>query len=99
MEKALLSYGINPFSGIEIMSLEALKQMVRYGMGIGVLPTAAIASPPPSTTVRGISELDLKLPVGIVFQSEANFPGSVLHSLVTELKTSLKNSNRTANVR
>jgi LysR family transcriptional regulator, regulator of the ytmI operon len=93
LEKALLLHGINPFSGIEVMSLEALKQMVRYGLGIGVIPTAAIAFPPPNTIARSISELDLKLPVGIVFQSEANFPGSVLHSLVSDLKIGLKNSH------
>jgi LysR family transcriptional regulator, regulator of the ytmI operon len=93
LEKALLSQGINPFSGIEIMSLEALKQMVRYGLGIGVIPAAAIASPPLNTIARSISGLDLKLPVGIVFQSEASFPGSVLHTLVSDLKTGLKNAH------
>jgi LysR family transcriptional regulator, regulator of the ytmI operon len=66
------------------MSLEAIKQMVRYGLGIGVIPTAAIASPPQNTIARSIVELDLKLPVGIVFHSEVNFPGSALHSLVSD---------------
>jgi LysR family transcriptional regulator, regulator of the ytmI operon len=93
LEKALLSQGINPFSGIEVMSLEALKQMVKYGLGIGVMPTAAISAPPANTVARSISGLDLKLPVGIVFQSEANFPGSVLHSLVSDLKTGLEKSH------
>lgn len=96
LEKALLSHGINPFSGIEVMSLEALKQMVRYGLGIGIMPTAAIASRPPNTIARSISGLDIKLPVGIVFQLEASFPGSVLHSLVSDLKTGLKNSHLNA---
>jgi DNA-binding transcriptional LysR family regulator len=96
LEKALLSQGINPFSGIEVMSLEAIKQMVRYGLGIGVIPAVAIASPPPNTIARSISGLDLKLPVGTVFQSEANFPGSVLHTLVSDLKTGLKNSHLNA---
>lgn len=93
LEKALLSDGINPFSGIEVMSLEALKQMVRYGLGIGVIPTAAIATSPPSTIARSIAGLDLKLPVGIAFNSEANFPGSTLNSLISSLKTSLKSSD------
>jgi LysR family transcriptional regulator, regulator of the ytmI operon len=91
LEKTLFIHGINPFSGIEVMSLEALKQMVRYGLGIGIIPTAAISSPPQNTIARSISEIDMKLPVGIVFQSEASFPGSVLHSLVSDLKTGLKN--------
>ena len=90
LEKALLSHGINPFSGIEVMSLEALKQMVGYGLGIGVIPAAAIALPPVNTIARSILGLDLKLPVGIVFQSEVNFPGSTLHSLVSDLQAGLK---------
>jgi LysR family transcriptional regulator, regulator of the ytmI operon len=90
LEKALLPHGINPFSGIEVMSLEAIKQMVKCGLGVGVMPAAAITSPPANTITRTISELELKLPVGIVFQSEASFPGSTLHSLTSKLKTSLK---------
>jgi LysR family transcriptional regulator, regulator of the ytmI operon len=90
LEKALLSEGINPFTGIEVMSLEALKQMVRYGLGIGVIPAATIAVPPSNTIARSISGLDLKLPVGIAFQSEASYPGSVLHTLVSDLKTGLR---------
>ncbi len=93
LEKALLPYGINPFSGIEVMSLEALKQMVKCGLGIGVLPVDAIASPPTNTVTRNISEIDLNLPVGIVFHPEANFPGSVLYSLIEALKTSLKHED------
>jgi hypothetical protein len=54
------------------------------------LHTAAIVPPPPNTVTRNILELDLKLPVGIVLQSEASFPGSTLHSLISQLKTSLK---------
>jgi LysR family transcriptional regulator, regulator of the ytmI operon len=92
LEKALLSHGINPFSGIEVMSLEALKQMVGHGLGIGVMPTAATCSSPPNTIARSISELDLKLPVGIVFQSEASFPGSALYKLISVLKSGLTNA-------
>jgi LysR family transcriptional regulator, regulator of the ytmI operon len=92
-EKALLSEGINPFSGIEVMSLEALKQMVRHGLGIGVIPAAAIALPPPNTIVRRVAALDLKLPVGIAFQSEACFPGSALYKLVAALRTGLKDAH------
>jgi LysR family transcriptional regulator, regulator of the ytmI operon len=90
LEQALLTRGINPFSGIEIMSLEALKQMVKYGLGIGVIPTSALASPPPDTIVKNLSELDLKLPVGIVFYSEASLSGSILNSLILNLRANLK---------
>ncbi len=89
-EKALLSEGINPFSGIEVMSLEALKQMVCHGLGIGVMPAAAIATLPAHTIARNISGLDLKLPVGIGFQPEAYFPDSALYKLISALRDGLK---------
>ena len=50
------------------------------------MPTAAIAFLPPKTVARRISEIDLKLPVGIVFQPEASFPNSALNSLILDLK-------------
>jgi LysR family transcriptional regulator, regulator of the ytmI operon len=90
LEKALLPHGINPFSGIEVMSLEAIKQMVKCGLGVGVMPAAAIASPPANTVTRTIAELELQLPVGIIFQPEASFPGSTLQLLISELKNRLK---------
>ncbi|MBE9114302.1 LysR family transcriptional regulator [Lusitaniella coriacea LEGE 07157] len=90
IEKALILQGINPFSGIEVMSLEALKQMVGCGLGIGVMPTGAITSPPKNTIARNISDLDMKLPVGIVVQPGASFPGAVLDSLISDLKMGLK---------
>ncbi|MEL7315078.1 MAG: LysR family transcriptional regulator [Cyanobacteria bacterium J06559_3] len=93
LEKALLPHGINPFSGIEVMSLEALKQMVHHGLGIGVMPTAAILSPPPDTVVQRIANLELQLPIGLVMSPEVALPGSVLQSLVEDLKTGLSNSN------
>jgi LysR family transcriptional regulator, regulator of the ytmI operon len=90
LEKALLPHGINPFSGIEVMSLEAIKQMVNCGLGIGVIPAAAIATPPAHTVTRTIAELELQLPVGIVFRSESSFPGATLHLLISALQFSLK---------
>ena len=89
LEKALVPYGINPFSGIEIMSLEALKQMVHYGLGIGVMPTTAITTPPPNTVRRSIVDLDLQLPIGLIVNSEVNISGSALNLLAESLKANL----------
>jgi LysR family transcriptional regulator, regulator of the ytmI operon len=89
LEKTLLLYGINPFSGIEVMSLEALRQMVHYGLGIGVMPAAALIHPPEETVVRKISGLDLELPVGITCAPEVSLSGSAMHSLIETLKASL----------
>ena len=86
LEKALLSRGINPYSGIESMSSGALKQMVHYGLGIGVLPSAAIAPLPTDTVERHLSDLDLNLSIGLVMSPEVSISGSVLTSLATSIK-------------
>lgn len=86
LEKALLSHGINPYSGIESMSSGALKQMVHYGLGIGVLPSAAIAPLPLSTIERRLSDLDLNLSIGLAVNPEVAISGSALTSLATAIK-------------
>ena len=86
LEKALLSRGINPYSGVESMSSGALKQMVHYGLGIGVLPSAAIAPLPTDTVERHLSDLDLNLSIGLVMSPEVSISGSVLTSLATSIK-------------
>ena len=94
LEKALLSHGINPYSGIESMSSGALKQMVHYGLGIGVLPAAAIASLPPNTVERRLSDLDLKLSIGLAINQQINVPGSALSSLANSIKTHLSTTEQ-----
>ncbi|NEO88091.1 MAG: LysR family transcriptional regulator [Spirulina sp. SIO3F2] len=89
LEKALIPYGINPFSGIEVMSLEALKKMVHHGLGIGVMPAASIASPPPNTVTRNILDLDLQLPIGLIMNPEINISGSALDLLAQSLRKNL----------
>ena len=86
LEKALLSRGINPYSGVESMSSGALKQMVRYGLGIGILPSAAISPLPIGTVERRLSDLDLSLPIGLVTNPEVNIPGSALSFLTSAIK-------------
>jgi LysR family transcriptional regulator, regulator of the ytmI operon len=89
LEKALLPHGINPFTGVEVMSSGALKQMVRYGLGIGVMPVDAIAPIPPQTVMGNIAGLDLALQVGLITQPTGTVVGSVLHSLKERLREHL----------
>ena len=90
LEKALLSRGINPYSGVESMSSGALKQMVRHGLGIGILPAAAIEPLPSGTIKRRLSDLELQLSVGLVTNPQISMPGSVLHSLAESIKAQLR---------
>lgn len=86
LEKALLSHGINLYSGVESMSSGALKQMVRYGLGIGILPSAAITPLPNDTVERRLSDLDLSLSIGLVANPDILVPGSALSSLAVSTK-------------
>ena len=93
LEKALLSKGINPYSGIESMSSGALKQMVRYGLGIGVLPAGASAPLPPDTVERRLSDLDLKLSIGLIMNQQITVVGSALSSLAGSIQAHLSTTN------
>ncbi len=89
LEKALLSHGINPYSGIESMSSGALKQMVHYGLGVGVLPVAAIAPLPADTVERRLSDLTLSLSIGLAINPDIIVPGSALSALAESIKTNI----------
>lgn len=90
LEKALLSHGINPYSGIESMSSGALKQMVHHGLGIGVLPTAALFPLPSNTVERRLNDLDIALSIGLVVNKEISVSGSALSSLIASIQSHLK---------
>lgn len=89
LEKALLSQGVNPYTGIESMSSGALKQMVHHGLGIGVLPAGAIAPLPSNTVERRLSDIDLALSIGIVTNRDISLSGAAVHSLEDEIRQHL----------
>lgn len=71
VERVLVARGANPYSGIEIGtielgSFEAIKRAVRGGLGAAVVPAVAVASPPAGTVVRDLEGVDLGLSVGLV---------------------------------
>ena len=88
-ETEILSRGVNPYSGIEIMSLKILQSMVESGLGIGVMPTAIVTPPPESTVVRTINNLNLELPVGIAALPEKSLPGLALDSLTQMIRNQI----------
>lgn len=89
-EKEILARGVNPYSGLEIMSFKALKVMVASGLGIGVMPIDVLDPPPENTVVKNIENVTLELPVGLAVLPEKTIPGLVLDSLVTTLHSGLQ---------
>jgi LysR family transcriptional regulator, regulator of the ytmI operon len=90
IETALLSQGANPFSGIEMGSVEVLKRAVQGGLGIAIIPRAAACPPLPQTVVRDLHGVDLRLAVGLVSLPELRSPGRALGALLTLLRTRLQ---------
>jgi DNA-binding transcriptional LysR family regulator len=90
IETALLSQGTNPFSGIELGSVEVLKRAVRAGLGIAIIPRAAACPPLPHTVVRDLHGVDLSLAIGLVSLPEVRSPGRTLGALLTLLRTRLQ---------
>lgn len=89
IETALLSQGANPFSGIEMGSIEVLKRAVEGGLGMAIIPIAAACPPPPHTVVRDLRGVDLRLSVGLVSRSEVHSPGRALGALLALLRADL----------
>jgi LysR family transcriptional regulator, regulator of the ytmI operon len=70
VEQTLVAQGTNPYSGIEIGSMTALKCAVQQGLGIGIVPAIIACPAPQGTVLREIERLDLGLPVGLVRRAE-----------------------------
>jgi LysR family transcriptional regulator, regulator of the ytmI operon len=89
LETAFFSYGINPYSGIDIISMEAIKRMIAGGLGIGLVSSAFKESLPDKIIVRNIENLELCLSVGIVYEPEMTIPGRALDLFIDMLKSDL----------
>ncbi|HET8843854.1 MAG TPA: LysR family transcriptional regulator, partial [Ktedonobacteraceae bacterium] len=66
IESTLQRYRINPYSGLEIGSMEMVLHLVQAGMGIAFVPRISVTPPPPQTIVREVANLNLSLPIGLV---------------------------------
>lgn len=94
IETTLLSQGTNPFSGIEMGSVEALKRAVQGGLGCAIIPRAAACPPLSQTVIRDLHGVDLHLAVGLVSLPEVRSPGRALGALLALLRARLGGSQR-----
>jgi DNA-binding transcriptional LysR family regulator len=88
-EQHLMPHGANPYSGIEITSIEALKWAVQSGMGVAVVPVSSVTPPPRGTILRDVADLDLGLPVGLLSRRDGLPPSRALEALVAALREGL----------
>ena len=88
-EKALLRRGANPYSGIEIGSMGAIKRAVQSGLGVAFVPRLIVSPPPRGTLLREVEGIDLKLPIGLVRFPNRTMPGRAQESLRSLLRARL----------
>ena len=84
IEGTLLRRRVNPYSGLEIGSLETLKHAVQSNLGLALLPRAAATPPPARTVLRELSGLELSLPIGLVLLADEISPSRALEALLIE---------------
>jgi DNA-binding transcriptional LysR family regulator len=89
VESALIKRRINPYSGLEIGSLETLKRAVQSGMGLAILPRVAATPAPARTHLREIEDLELSLPIGLVLLADEISPSRALEALLILLHKEL----------
>lgn len=90
VENALQQRGKNPYTGLEIGSLETLKYAVQSKMGIALLPRAAVTPPPAQTVLREIEGDGLSLPIGLVLLADEISPSRALEALLILLHKELR---------
>ncbi len=90
IEAALMERGTNPFSGIEMGSIEVIKRAVQAGLGIAIIPEAVVNPPPAQTVLRAIQDVDLHLPIGLITLPSESSSGRALSTLLNLLRTQLK---------
>jgi DNA-binding transcriptional LysR family regulator len=88
IERTLLEQGTNPYSGVEIGSMVALKRAVQSGLGVAIVPVADSSPPLAGTLLRDIEGVDLGLTVGLAWRPDDR-PGQALAALIAILRSQL----------
>lgn len=97
IERSLQERGVRPTWVFESGSSASLRAAVQHGLGVAVLPRRSATPPPPGTTLRRLSDLEISLPVGLIARPRPASPPPALAILLGELRRGLpRNSTRRA---
>jgi LysR family transcriptional regulator, regulator of the ytmI operon len=89
VEAALSDRGVRPHWALESGSTATLREAVRNRLGIAMLPRPAASPAPPGTVVRGLSDLVIALPVGLITRPGGPAAPPALAILVEALRREL----------
>jgi DNA-binding transcriptional LysR family regulator len=89
VEDALSRRGVCPHWALESGSAATLRSAVSNRLGIAILPKGSACPAPRGTVVRGLSDVVIALPVGLVRRRDAAPPPPALLVLVGALRREL----------
>ncbi|HEY2797783.1 MAG TPA: LysR family transcriptional regulator [Thermoanaerobaculia bacterium] len=94
VETALAERGVRPQWALESGSTATLRAAVKSRVGIAMLPRRSASPAPPGTVVRGLSDLVIALPVGLVRRAGSAPPPPALAVLTDALRGELREPPR-----
>ncbi len=94
VETALTEHGVRPQWALESGSAAALRAAVGSRLGIAILPKRSAAPAPPGTVVRGLADLVIALPVGLIRRPDSAPPPPALAALTDALRRELRDAHR-----
>ncbi|MBO0796204.1 MAG: LysR family transcriptional regulator substrate-binding protein, partial [Ktedonobacteraceae bacterium] len=86
IEQAFMAHGLQITSSMEIGSLEVIKQAVRAGLGIALLPRLATRHIPDGTVVRTVEDWSLHVPFGFITREVPSPQGKAAQTFSMLLK-------------
>jgi DNA-binding transcriptional LysR family regulator len=89
IEQTFMAHGLSLAVGLEIGSLEAIKQAVQQGMGVAIMPKIAIRHIPDDTVVRHIEDMNLHMPVGLITREVPLTQSKAVQAFSTLLKQAI----------
>lgn len=86
IEQAFMAHGLSLAIGIEIGSLETIKQAVQQGMGVAIMPKIVTRHIPDDTVVRHVKDLNLHMPIGLITREVPLTQSKAVQAFSTLLK-------------
>ena len=89
VEQAFMAQGMNVPPGIEVGSITAIKQCVRRGLGIAIIPMLAASPAPSGTVIKTLEDWSFHLPIGLLRKSASAMPGRAIETFASLLKRAM----------
>jgi DNA-binding transcriptional LysR family regulator len=92
IEQAFMARGLPLAIGIEIGSLEIIKQAVQQGMGVAIMPKCATYQLPDDVIIRPIQDWELHMPLGLITREVPHPQSKALQAFSALLKRAALNA-------